>query len=249
MKTFNTQALLGNCRAWLSGGDPAPMPDDDPAIFRGGSAHPIKNGVSRLVRADVAEAITAARTHLAGLDWVWWCGEDSRPGLADELRMHGAREAGTVPVMAVHLARMTAPAPPPELTIEEVTDADGLAEWVHAHAEPLGVPTDKVAAAVEDERDRSDAPGSYRRFVGRTDGRVVCTSAVLLAAGVAGVYVVATDERYQRRGYGTAITAAALRAAQAAGMSVGTLQASSAGRPVYERMGFETVARYHHFVL
>ncbi|MEZ5166358.1 MAG: hypothetical protein R2695_07650 [Acidimicrobiales bacterium] len=44
-----------------------------------------------------------------------------------------------------------------------------------------------------------------------------------------------------------AITAAVLAAGHDAGCSVGILQASTMGQPVYDRMGFHTVTQYHHF--
>lgn len=46
---------------------------------------------------------------------------------------------------------------------------------------------------------------------------------------------------------GTALTVAALEAGRERGLSVGTLQASPSGFPVYERMGFRTVAAYELF--
>lgn len=241
---FDREQLFRNVHSWLSGYDPKPRDGRDPVIFRGGGAHPIHNGVIRTVDADLDQAIEQAREYLAGVAWLWWSGDDSRPGLAEELLARGARDAGGMPVMAVRIDDVTAPEFPPELLVEEVAGRRALREWVEAYAEPMGVPAEKVGDALETERNRSDAEGSYRRFVGRVDGRVVSTSAVLTHDDTAGVYVVATAEPFQRRGYGTAMTAAALRAARRDGATVGTLQASAAGEPVYERMGFRTVAGY-----
>lgn len=53
----------------------------------------------------------------------------------------------------------------------------------------------------------------------------------------------------EQRGIGAAMTAAALRAGQERGRRIGTLQASSMGRPVYLRMGFQVVAQYRKFTL
>jgi hypothetical protein len=49
------------------------------------------------------------------------------------------------------------------------------------------------------------------------------------------------DERRARRGYGEALTWAATRCRTDL---PSTLQASSMGRPIYERMGFRTVASF-----
>jgi predicted acetyltransferase len=67
--------------------------------------------------------------------------------------------------------------------------------------------------------------------------------------GVAGIYTVATPEGYRRRGIGAAMTGAVMRAARERGLRVATLQASTAGEPLYLRMGFQRVAEYRLFAL
>lgn len=64
---------------------------------------------------------------------------------------------------------------------------------------------------------------------------------------MAGVYSVGVVEAFRRRGIGEAMTRAVLRAGREAGCRVAVLQSSEMGRPLYERMGFETVVTYHHF--
>lgn len=66
---------------------------------------------------------------------------------------------------------------------------------------------------------------------------------------MAGIYAVTTAEPYRRRGIGTAITAAALRAGRDRGLRIGTLQATELGLPVYDRMGFEALGQYELFQL
>lgn len=84
-------------------------------------------------------------------------------------------------------------------------------------------------------------------FVARLDGRVVgCALAVRDESGVVGVYNVAVAPSHRRRGYGTALTAAALDVGAAAGCHTGVLQSSEIGYSVYERMGFRRVADYRH---
>ena len=57
----------------------------------------------------------------------------------------------------------------------------------------------------------------------------------------------ATLEARRGRGLGEAITWEAVKAGIAAGCELASLQASALGRPVYERMGFETPLHYVHF--
>ena len=71
-----------------------------------------------------------------------------------------------------------------------------------------------------------------------SDGEPVCTSALVRNADVAGIYFVATLEDF--RGRGAAVTWEAARDGIEHGCRFASLQASELGRPVYERMGFDT---------
>lgn len=90
--------------------------------------------------------------------------------------------------------------------------------------------------------------GSVRSFLGRLDGTPVATASVLLGAGVAGVYNVATLPRARRRGVGRAITYRALAEARAAGYHYAILHASPAGAPLYRAMGFREVCTVFTYV-
>jgi ribosomal protein S18 acetylase RimI-like enzyme len=84
-----------------------------------------------------------------------------------------------------------------------------------------------------------DAPEEH--VIGLLDGTPVATASLMVAGGAAGIYNVVTLESVRRRGIGTAMTAAAVRRGAERGMELATLQASSMGRPVYERLGFRFV--------
>ena len=76
----------------------------------------------------------------------------------------------------------------------------------------------------------------------------VCCAIAARSASALGIYAVGTQERARRRGYGTAITWAAIAAGRDAwGMTTAVLQSSEMGLGVYERMGFETVTGYVEF--
>jgi ribosomal protein S18 acetylase RimI-like enzyme len=81
------------------------------------------------------------------------------------------------------------------------------------------------------------------RWVGSLDGRVVASSGMMLAGGVAGIYNVATAPDARRRGIGAALTAAAVAEGRERGYEVAVLGASELGYGVYARMGFREVCR------
>ena len=75
------------------------------------------------------------------------------------------------------------------------------------------------------------------------DGQVVSTGmSVQTSATVVGLYAIGTLPEHQRQGHGAAVTWALMHAAREQGAEVAYLQASDEGAPVYERLGFETVA-------
>ncbi|MET8832109.1 GNAT family N-acetyltransferase [Streptomyces sp. NPDC004610] len=261
------EPLLANCRAyWLGWGTPESASESPSAsasesaseslsggdhgeltYYRTGLADGQLNGVLRLTGTDELEQVVSYATdRMAGLPWMWWVGPDSAPDTARRLTEHGAVKLGASPVMAIRLDRL-APAPgPADLKIETVEDAEALYEWVEAFTTAFGVTPDIIDDVARLEAERPDSP-RITRFAGRRDGRIVGTSLLYEAHGIAGLYVVSTDPDHRRQGIGTALSTAALTAGRERGLTVGTLQSSPLGALVYPHMGFETVAEYGLF--
>jgi hypothetical protein len=129
-----------------------------------------------------------------------------------------------------------APAAPDDLEIVEATDATTLREAAalidesfEAQSEPDDVLTLDCLA------------DDFRTWVGRVDGRAVTTATAYMSDGFVGLYAVATTPAARGRGYGEAVTwtATLCRPERPA-----TLQASPLGRPIYERMGYRTIAEF-----
>jgi ribosomal protein S18 acetylase RimI-like enzyme len=75
-------------------------------------------------------------------------------------------------------------------------------------------------------------------YIGFEGDRPVCCAGTYPVDGRLFVVLVATDPDRQRRGFGEAVTRKALHeGAKATGLTRATLQATDAGRPVYERIG------------
>jgi GNAT superfamily N-acetyltransferase len=82
---------------------------------------------------------------------------------------------------------------------------------------------------------------AFGMWVGFVDGRPVCTSAAYVGGGLLGVYAVATAPEARGRGYGEALTWAAMGFRPDLPAA---LQASPMGKPVYERMGYRAMGEF-----
>lgn len=90
---------------------------------------------------------------------------------------------------------------------------------------------------------------SHVPAIGRIDGNPVASAAVLMVEGYRYVALVATRPDHQRRGYGDAVMRHALDiAARRYGEKPTTLHATDAGRPIYARMGYDTIATHTAFI-
>lgn len=157
-----------------------------------------------------------------------------------DLRPAGWKLGGHPPLC--YLAPSTVPeAPPADRRIERVRDPDALSGW------------EEVAVAGYPFRDlRGFGPGALLGpqaradprlgcWLGRVDGEPVAVALSFTAAGLTNVLLVATLPTARGRGYGTAITWAAVEAAPALPT---VLLSSDDGRPVDEPMGFVPLLRW-----
>lgn len=134
----------------------------------------------------------------------------------------------------------------PDLDVEMVVDAGGLDDFVAVSSAAFDIPSDvgrrlTPPAILTDDR--------IEAFLGRVEDQPVACGLLIRTDDVAGVYTIGVEEPFRRRGYGAAITRAVLEAGRRRGCTVGVLQASAMGYPVYEKMGFETTVEYHQFTL
>jgi len=164
----------------------------------------------------------------------------------DALRVLGShdwrhREEGSP---AMTLALPVAPPPPPELAIREVRTPAGIAAYGEAAFNGFGFPPRAAGLFLHE---RLLELSHFRLYAGIVDGALVATSMLVATGAIAGVYWVATRPEHRGRGYGEAITWAAVAGGQAVGCRTAFLVASQAGFPVYARMGF--VHAFEHELL
>jgi GNAT superfamily N-acetyltransferase len=156
------------------------------------------------------------------------------------------RREDPIPGMALPLPAEAIPPVPEGLTIEEVAGPEPLARFRETAFRAFGYPP-QVAPRFMNEW--LLAQPNVRLYEGLVEGEVVATAALVTTGSVAGVYWVGTLEAQRRRGYGEALTWAAVAAGQRAGCTVASLQASAMGKPVYARMGFAQVLDYEHLLI
>lgn len=190
------------------------------------------------------------RARASHAPFYWYISPSTRPADLDtHLVRHGFTDGGDEPAMGVALARLPSVLPLPEgVTVEQVSDRTALEQWAHTAYEVLGAPnSDDAPFVAAVSRDTLDDNAATQYYLARLDGKPVATAGLCLAAGVAGLFLVATLEAARRRGIGTAVTMAPLLAARDRGYAVGVLQASEMGYPIYARMGFTEQFRYRSF--
>lgn len=217
--------------------------------FRGPNDDPRATSILRIDlddgTADAAIDDLRARLRGRGLPAVWWTWRGSRPtDIGMRLRSRGMEQWPAWPGMAVELGAL-----PPEPVHDDfsVTPVRSTAEFddVLAVLEPLGM-RGIFAGAFQrlGIRDGWGSAAPFRHFVGRlADERPVASATLCTAGGAAGIYAVAVAEDARRRGYGRAVSLAALQAGADAGHRFGVLQSSQMGFGVYRGIGLTLVCR------
>ncbi len=161
----------------------------------------------------------------------------------------GYESMGAIPAMAVDLDRMPATALPPDYDWARIGDGEDGRAWTDAFAAGYDLPRGLARLFSPECLGADMAPDAHIQFFAiHHNGRLVATSLLYLADGLAGIYCVATLADKRGKGLGAHITAEPLRIAQRLGYRVGILQSSTAGHPVYLRLGFADFASVPMFV-
>ena len=241
-----------NMRAWLAvscAQVPGVLIEETPSlgIYATGLPIPLFNQVvtdDGATEAELTAAIATMRGRGVGFYPVLRTGQDDHLGpILDGLGLR--RDPDRLPGMALH------PIPPDLVTtadgldIRIVGDAAALRDHALAASTGFGMPADLAIAFIGDEL--WARPGATV-YVGYADGRAVVSGFGVRSGRTIGVFTIATVPDARGRGFGAAMTARVVADGAAAGCDVAALQASSMGRPIYERLGFRLVQEYDIFI-
>lgn len=240
--SFNRQFQLSSCAET----------NETAELFRWQTSvrHDWFNGVWSLRPPDETTA-AVAREQVAyfeprapsGFTW-WWAPELDGSDFARRLAPLGFRFDQSTPGMAIDLATLRHD-PPAELEIQVVETSAAFRIWTSTFLRGF-VQTDTGAARYGGLFESLGLALPFRYLLGLRRGVPVATASFFLGAGVAGLYNVATVVEARGRGYGAAMTTAALSAARDLGYRAGILQATEMGYPVYTRLGFQELCRMEH---
>lgn len=215
-----------------------------------GQAHPLGNlailresADARVVEAAVAPLLDVS-TPTAVL-FVAGCSD----AIAGQLTAQGFSRLDPMPAMAVDIAARVATAPPEGCELVRVVSAEDGTAWADVVCTGFELPRGLARMLSPEVLGASTEPDAPVQFFGiRSGGRLVATSMLYLANGLAGIYCVATLPAKRGRGLGAHVTAEALRAAGRLGYGVGLLQSSAAGHAVYLGLGFRDVGSVPMFI-
>ena len=181
-----------------------------------------------------------------GVPWLLLATHEAlAPGVDAAAALDAAGFAPMLPLTGMLASRvLPGAAPPAALQLQVPQDDAGCAALLDVNSAAYGMPLDPAKAALGPSFWAGHVPA-----LGLVKGAPVSSAGVIMADGHRYVALVATEPTHQRRGYGEAAMRHALDVAvQRFGDQPTFLHATEAGRPIYARMGYDTVSTHTVFI-
>jgi GNAT superfamily N-acetyltransferase len=178
--------------------------------------------------------------------WSFWLCEELLEGGERRRARQAFAECGMhaishPPGMLAASLRRPEPALPP-IECRPVAEQAGRDAFAEITSACFDIPYSVSRAVYRPERAWQ---GTYRGYLALAGGKPVSIIALTAAAGVLGVYSLATAPEFRRRGYGEALLRAALaQERERTGLERMVLQSTEAGYRLYRRLGFRDVAKF-----
>jgi GNAT superfamily N-acetyltransferase len=182
-------------------------------------------------------ADTAALIDARDLPLVALAPPDTAAALAPVAARLGLETAGTMPLMVLRGPPKAKPLC--ACRIEDAVGAEGLRIATALAAAAFQLPADAMARAWA--ASFGDTSGARTYVAHDGDTPVSCVTATR-TGGTAGIWCMSTPPERQGRGFGRALLTGVIDELRAEGVGRFYLFATAAGRPLYERLGFETLA-------
>ncbi len=211
----------------------------------------IVNGAFRRDRRTPAQRVLelAQRHFDDGYGFTLWAPAHRDSDVDSAAVAAGWRMVVELPIMTIS-GRIAETPIDPGVTVRDVQprDAPDTASFAHIAGTTLGDDEDERDAYRRTLRSAALYRDGCRAVIASVDGDDAAVAWTLVVGPTAIVGWVGTLEPFRRRGLGELVTRVVTNWAFGEGATLVTLQASPMGRPIYERMGYETVSSERLFM-
>jgi GNAT superfamily N-acetyltransferase len=197
---------------------------------------------------EIEAEIDALRAFFGRRDvpWYWWMNTSPSPGnIGSILEKHGLGQFGSaLPAMAASLAQDPASFPtcPKLIHVWRAKNLADLREASKIRRLAFGFPAGEALTYFEDMlSDWLEDDSVKLLLAGESESSAAAMGALIHAAGIPGIYVMATLPEQHRNGLGKVILARLLFEAASEGHTLVALTASKAGFGLYSQFGFHHI--------
>lgn len=212
------------------------------AAMKSGSALPFCNRVCGTQDTNIGDIITIKMFYQA-TPFRWFVDFDDAV-LKKQLETFGLQYKVSYPAMSMALADLKADGlSGKDLNVVKI-DNDQLDEWVKTVCAAYSIPAIAQFKLFVDYLVQRASSDQLHFFIGYYEEKPVATSLIIDHADVVGLHWVGVVASCRVRGFGHAVSLAALSDAQKRSKKQAILLASDMGESLYKKIGFTTYANY-----